>query len=165
MNRIKILLGLVCVAASAGAQNAMKEFNGLAEILALLLKNIQDSGALARTSGSAAADAVAASTAAPAAIAASEAAVSGWYARLGAFADTLFTPVFQPMNQLLAHIYEPWAQIVVVVYFVGTWVWVAFVLKKEYVNLSCPYKTRLADLRFWTLVAMLPTLTVYLYFQ
>ena len=88
-----------------------------------------------------------------------------FYTRLGAFTDTLFAPVFDPVNRFLAGYYEPWAQIVTVLYFVGAWVWVAFILKKEYVNLSCPYKTRLADLRFWTLVAMLPTMFVYLYFN
>ncbi len=161
MISIKPLIAFICAAASAGAESAMNEFNGLAEILALLFTNIQHSGALTQSSGTAAAEAVVA----PVAAATAEAAASGWYARMGAFTDTLFGPIFQPMNRFLAHIYEPWAQIVVVVYFVGTWVWVAFVLKEEYVNLSCPYKTRAADLRFWTLIAMLPTLTVYLYFQ
>ncbi len=89
---------------------------------------------------------------------------STFYTRLGAFADWAFSPVFHPINTLLNAFYEPWAQIVTVAYFLGAWIWVAFILKKEYVNLSCPYKTRLADLRIWTLVAMAPTLLVYIYF-
>lgn len=87
------------------------------------------------------------------------------YERIGAFSLWLFNPVFAPINRVLAQLYQPWAYIVTIIFFLGTWVWVAFILKKEYVNLSCPYKTRLADLRIWTLVAMAPHLFVYLYFR
>ncbi len=87
----------------------------------------------------------------------------GLYERFGALVDRIFMPVFEPTNVLFAWL-DPWAQWITAVYFLATWIWVAFILKKEYVNLSCPYKTRLVDLRFWTLVAMAPTLFVYLYF-
>lgn len=87
------------------------------------------------------------------------------YERIGAFSLWLFGPVFMPMNRFLAQFYQPWAYIVTIAFFMGTWLWVAFILKKEYVNLACPYKTRLADLRIWTLVAMAPHLFVYLYFR
>ncbi|HDP35963.1 MAG TPA: hypothetical protein ENN29_12735 [Candidatus Hydrogenedentes bacterium] len=92
------------------------------------------------------------------------AAATGFYARMGAFTDKLFLPLFGPINTMLAH-FDSWAQWIAVCYFIGAWVWVAFILQKEYVNLSCPYKTGLADLRIWTLVAMTPTMFVYIYFN
>ena len=47
--------------------------------------------------------------------------------------------------------------------FLGAMIWV-FTLKKEYVNIDSPGKGPRYDLRFWTVVSMLPHVIVYLYF-
>jgi len=82
--------------------------------------------------------------------------------------NRIFGPVlmriFQPTNEFLASAYMPWARIVAVGFFVGTMVWVFVGLKRSYVNLDAPSKHVWHDLRFWTIISMLPHVIVYLYF-
>jgi len=72
--------------------------------------------------------------------------------------------IFQPTNAFLAARYMPWARIVAVGFFVGTMIWVFVGLKRAYVNLDAPGKRIWHDLRFWTIVSMLPHVVVYMYF-
>jgi len=71
-------------------------------------------------------------------------------------------PIFNPINNALIHVYEPWARIFAVGLFISAMIFV-FLLKKEYVNLDGP-KSIWADLRLWTVLSMVPHLIVYLYF-
>ena len=72
--------------------------------------------------------------------------------------------IFHPTNAFLARAYMPWARIVALGFFIGTMVWVFAGLKRAYVNLDAPSKHIWHDLRFWTIVSMLPHIIVYLYF-
>jgi len=72
--------------------------------------------------------------------------------------------VFEPLDDYLARGYMPWARIVALGFFIGTMVWVFVGLKRQYVNLEAPSKKIWYDLRFWTIVSMLPHLVVYFYF-
>ena len=72
--------------------------------------------------------------------------------------------IFKPTNDFLASAYMPWARIVAVGFFIGTMVWVFVGLKRSYVNLEAPSKRVWHDLRFWTIISMLPHVIVYLYF-
>ena len=76
----------------------------------------------------------------------------------------LLKPIFYPIDAVLADMYMPWAKVVALAYFIGTMVWVFVGLKREYVNLEAPSKHIWHDLRFWTIVSMLPHVIVYLYF-
>lgn len=76
----------------------------------------------------------------------------------------VFVPVFAPINLALEPVYMPWARIVAVGFFVGTMIWVFVGLKRAYVNLDAPSKAPWHDLRFWTIVSMLPHVIVYLWF-
>jgi len=80
------------------------------------------------------------------------------------FCAPVLKPVFQPINTLLGPIYQPWATIVAVGFFVGTMIWVGFILREPYVNEGRPYKAWWSDLRLWTVVSMLPHVFVYFYF-
>ena len=71
---------------------------------------------------------------------------------------------FHPIDDILATPYMPWARIVAIVFFVGTMVWVFVGLKREYVNLEAPSRHIWHDLRFWTILSMLPHVVVYFYF-
>jgi len=71
-------------------------------------------------------------------------------------------PVFLPVNAALDGVYMPWARIAAVGLFVLAIVWVLS-LRKEYVNLDAPRKAWYADLRVWTIVALLPHFYVYLF--
>ena len=73
-------------------------------------------------------------------------------------------PIFRPMNVFLGSFYMPWARIVTLAFFFGTMLWVALVLRKEYVNLDAPSKHFWADLRVWTVISMFPHVIVYFYF-
>lgn len=81
--------------------------------------------------------------------------------------DRIFGPAlhafFDPINAFLGRIYEPWATLLALSLFIGTMIWV-FILRKEYVNVDAPGKAFYHDLRFWTIVSMLPHVLVYLYF-
>lgn len=87
---------------------------------------------------------------------------------LRAFCQTVFYPVlskiFDPINSMLAPIYQPWATIAAITFFVGTMLWVWFYLGESYVNLGRPVKAWYTDLRVWTVISMLPHVFVYLYF-
>lgn len=72
--------------------------------------------------------------------------------------------IFDPINRVLNPIYQPWATIVAVGFFVGTMLWVCFILPERYVNLGRPVKRWWADLRLWTVFSMLPHVFVYFYF-
>ncbi len=78
---------------------------------------------------------------------------------LGPFLKNLFHPI----DTLLAGAYMPWAKIVALSYFVGTMIWIYVGLKKEYVNLEAPSDHLWYDLRFWTVLSMMPHVIVYLY--
>lgn len=72
--------------------------------------------------------------------------------------------VFNPINELLAPLYMPWARIVAVGFFILTMVWVGVILNRAYVHLERPNNRWYSDLRIWTVVSMLPHVFVYLYF-
>lgn len=74
-------------------------------------------------------------------------------------------PVFHPIDAVLSSFYMPYAQLVAIGYFVGTMVWVFVGLRREYVNIEAPSKHVWHDLRFWTIVSMLPHIVVYFYFS
>ena len=82
--------------------------------------------------------------------------------------ETVFKPVlilfFGPINTILSPIYQPWATIIAIAFFLGAMIWVGFGLKASYVNLGRQNKAWYTDLRLWTVVSMLPHLFVYFYF-
>lgn len=82
--------------------------------------------------------------------------------------ETVFRPVlvlfFGPINRILAPIYQPWATIMAIAFFIGAMIWVGAILKESYVNLGRPNQAWYSDLRIWTVGSMLPHLFVYLYF-
>jgi len=89
-------------------------------------------------------------------------------AALNSFCGDVFYPVlskvFDPINRLLSPIYQPWATMVAICFFVGTMIWVAVVLREAYVNNGRPFKAWYTDLRLWTVLSMLPHVFVYFYF-
>ncbi len=92
-----------------------------------------------------------------------------WFLQMeDAFFNKVCYPIlskfFGPINDVLSPIYQPWATIVAIGFFVGTMLWVCFVLKESYVNLGRPAKTWWTDLRLWTVISMLPHVFVYFYF-
>lgn len=103
-------------------------------------------------------------------------AINDWFVALfGAIGDafvrlceTVFKPVlivfFGPINTFLGPIYQPWATITAIAFFVGTMIWVCFGLKESYVNMGRPTKVWYTDLRLWTIGSMLPHIFVYFYF-
>ncbi|HOJ33219.1 MAG TPA: hypothetical protein PKY35_05625 [Candidatus Hydrogenedentes bacterium] len=82
----------------------------------------------------------------------------------------LLRPIFKPIDTFLSGLSAfPRASrivpsLVAIGYFVGTMVWVFVGLKKQFVNLDAPSQRIWHDLRFWTIVSMLPHVVVYLYF-
>lgn len=88
--------------------------------------------------------------------------------QIEAFCKIVFYPIlsriFHPINNLLNPIYQPWATIIAIAFFVGTMAWVCFILKPSYVNEGRPYKGWYTDLRLWTVLSMLPHVFVYFYF-
>lgn len=73
--------------------------------------------------------------------------------------------LFAPIDALLNPIYQPWATIVAVGFFVAAMLWVGLILKESYVNLERPRIAWYTDLRIWTVVSMLPHVFVYFYFM
>jgi hypothetical protein len=71
---------------------------------------------------------------------------------------------FGPIDSVLAAGSMPLARTVTLAFFIGTMVWVFVGLKREYVNLEAPSRKPWHDLRFWTVVSMLPHLVVYFFF-
>ncbi len=93
--------------------------------------------------------------------------VEGWLAfldQLGKTFDPIIRPIFSPITKLLEQTYQPWAKICALGLFIGTMIWVWVGMPKEYVNLGRKKKTVWTDLRFWTIISMLPHIIVYLYF-
>ena len=80
------------------------------------------------------------------------------------FMAPILQPVFQPINNALASIQQPWYTIVAIAFFVGTMIWVGALLNKNYVNLGRPKETWYTDLRLWVVASMLPHVFVYFYF-
>lgn len=82
----------------------------------------------------------------------------------------LLRPIFRPIDTFLSSLSAfPRASriipsLVAIGYFIGTMVWVFVGLKKQFVNLDAPSNKIWHDLRFWTIVSMLPHVVVYLYF-
>ena len=85
-----------------------------------------------------------------------------WFGRLW---GPVLRPVFAPVNSLLASVYQPWAQIFALALFIGTMVWVCFLIKPEMLNSGRENKALWTDLRLWTIASMLPHLFVYIYFM
>lgn len=83
---------------------------------------------------------------------------------LGRFFEPVIKPIFAPVNSVLEAAYMPWAKISALSLFLGTMVWVCFIMKKEYVNLGRTNTAWWTDLRLWTVLSMLPHIFVYLYF-
>lgn len=101
-------------------------------------------------------------------VAVSNAIVEGWLAFLdwfGGVFEPVAKPVFLPVNRFLATVYQPWAQIFALALFVGTMVWVCFLIKPEMLNSGRENKALWTDLRLWTIVSMVPHLFVYIYFM
>ncbi len=71
--------------------------------------------------------------------------------------------LLNPINDFLAVVYLPWATLCALSLFVGTMIWV-FTLRKQYINVDAPGTRIWYDLRFWTVLSMLPHVIVYLYF-
>lgn len=90
-------------------------------------------------------------------------------AKVEPFCEAVFkpilSPIFKPINDFLAPIYQPYATIAAIGFFVGTMIWVALILKESYVNEGRPYKGWWSDLRVWTVISMLPHVFVYFYFR
>lgn len=76
----------------------------------------------------------------------------------------ILSRIFTPINALLNPIYQPWATIVAISFFVGTMIWVSLILKESYVNQGRPNQRWWSDLRVWTVISMLPHVFVYFYF-
>jgi hypothetical protein len=98
----------------------------------------------------------------------SDAIMNGWLSFLdwfGAFFAPVMKPVFTPINNFIAPIYQPWAQICALGLFIGTMVWVCFFLKREMLESGRENKALWTDLRLWTVLSMLPHLFVYIYFM
>lgn len=85
--------------------------------------------------------------------------------------DSIFGPalraLFRPTNALFEGISPETTAILAKASSIGLFVcailWV-FMLKKEYVNLDAPGRKPWHDLRFWTIVAMLPHIAIYFWF-
>ncbi len=93
--------------------------------------------------------------------------VDGWLVfldGLGKTFDPIIRPVFKPITSFLERTYQPWAKICALGLFIGAMIWVWVGMPKEYVNLGRKKKTVWTDLRFWTIISMLPHVIVYLYF-
>jgi len=93
--------------------------------------------------------------------------VSGWLAFLdwlGRIFEPIIAPIFRPISKFLENTYQPWAKISALGLFIGTMLWVWFGMKKEYVNLGRNKESIWTDLRWWTIISMLPHIIVYLYF-
>ncbi len=93
--------------------------------------------------------------------------VSSWLAFLdwlGRTCDPIVRPIFSPINSFLERIYQPWAKICALGLFIGTILWVWFGMSEEYVNRGRNKKNIWTDLRFWTIIALLPHIFVYFYF-
>ena len=90
------------------------------------------------------------------------------HAGMVSICEKFFAPVlgvfFRPINTVLSPIYQPYATIVAITFFVGTMLWVGLYLKETYVNEGRPKQTWYTDLRLWTVVSMLPHVFVYIYF-
>jgi len=83
-----------------------------------------------------------------------------------AISDTfgpILRPIFSPMNGPLSSLPPIVWTLSAVCLFIAAMGWV-FTLKKEYVNIDSPGKGPLYDLRFWTVISMMPHVIVYLYF-
>ncbi|HPU99168.1 MAG TPA: hypothetical protein PLO53_14600 [Candidatus Hydrogenedentes bacterium] len=94
--------------------------------------------------------------------------LDGWLAFLDWFGSLwapLLHPVFSPLNRLLSGVYQPWAMIITLAYFIGTMLWVGLVLRPSYVNNGRRQAAWYTDLRLWTVISMLPHLFVYVYFR
>jgi len=103
-------------------------------------------------------------------------AINDWFSgQFGAFkssfvqlCEVVFKPIlikfFGPINDFLTPIYQPWATITAICFFLGSMIWVAFVLKESYVNEGSTKKVWYTDLRIWTACSMLPHVFVYFYF-
>lgn len=94
--------------------------------------------------------------------------LDGWLAFLDWFGSLwapILIPVFAPLNRLLSAVYQPWAMIVTLGYFLSTMAWVAFILRSSYVNNGRQHVAWYTDLRLWTALSMLPHLFVYVYFR
>jgi len=85
-----------------------------------------------------------------------------WFGGLWA---PVLAPIFAPLNRLLASVYQPWATVITLAYFLGAMAWVAFILKPSYVNNGRQHAAWYTDLRLWTALSMLPHLFVYVYFR
>ncbi len=81
------------------------------------------------------------------------------------FFQPILQPIFTPISDAMAHVYEPWATGCAVGLFILAMLWVCFGLRKEFVNLDAPHKGILYDLRVWTVLSMLPHVIVYFYFE
>ncbi len=81
--------------------------------------------------------------------------------------DRVFGPplraFFHPIDRLFIPISAPWWKACAVALFLCAILWV-FSLRKEYVNLDAPRKNLWCDLRLWTVLALSPHITIYLWF-
>ena len=93
--------------------------------------------------------------------------LAGLFAAFTEKTTEIFLPILKPVFNPIDKIFTPIPEIVwtlcAIGLFVAAMIWV-FSLKKEYVNIDAPRKNIFFDLRFWTVVSMLPHIVVYLYF-
>ena len=88
-----------------------------------------------------------------------------WIALCEAVFKPILAPGFGLVDKILNPIYQPYATIIAVGFFLVTMIWVCFFLKESYVNLERPKIAWYTDLRLWTIVSMLPHVFVYFYFM
>ena len=75
----------------------------------------------------------------------------------------ILRPIFSPIDGPLSALPPMVWTLAAVCLFLGAMGWV-FMLKKEYVNIDSPGQGPQYDLRFWTVISMMPHVIVYLYF-
>ena len=93
--------------------------------------------------------------------------IGGISARINDTFGPILRPVFKPVDAFLNRLTElaPFLpSLTAIGFFVGTMLWVFLGLRKEFVNLDAPGNRLWHDLRFWTIVSMLPHVVVYFYF-
>jgi hypothetical protein len=77
----------------------------------------------------------------------------------------ILAPVFHPINDALAHVYQPYASICAVGLFVIAMFIVGVMINEKYVNRGRPNQSIWTDLRVWTVLCMTPHVIVYFYFR
>jgi hypothetical protein len=83
-------------------------------------------------------------------------------AALAKFFYPILKPFFSAIDYVLSPVYMPWARVAALGLFALAILFV-FLLNEKYVNLDSPKKDIWHDLRFWTILCLLPHIVVYLF--